>query len=169
MRPEFSSLVKKLYAGNISKEEFLERYFDGKVFSEISVLELLTQAISKKDGSLVSEVIVLLYTEYFKISSFLFPLCQLLDKNWHTNHEEIVTLLQQTKSSQIVDCLYNSTELQFDYLAYDDTYQFARKCIKALSAIADENAIKKLKILTSSKISVIANYAKKELNYKKFL
>jgi len=165
MKSETSFLIKALYAGSINKEEFLKQYFDGKIPSENHVLHLIEQAISSKDASLVEEAIVLLYTGFFKMDSFLLFLCQLLKENWHTKHEDTAMLLKQIKSPQTVECLYDAVEIQFKYLEYDDTYQFARKCIKALSAIGNDNAVNKLKLLTYSKNIEIAGYAQKELRY----
>lgn len=169
MRLEFNSLVKKLYSGNIDKEEFLKQYFKERILSENYIQHLIKQAISSKDDSLVEEAMVLLYTSHFKPESFSLLLCQLLTENWHTKHEDIAMLLKQVKSPETVNCLYNAAELRFDYLDYDDTCQFARKCIKALSTIENKNAIEKLKLLANSKNHVIAEYAKKELRYKSML
>ena len=68
-----------------------------------------------------------------------------------------------------LDCLFKATELKFDYLDYDDTYQFARKCIKAIATIGTGNAIEKLKLLALSPTPEIAEYAKKELRYKELM
>lgn len=169
MKSEFNILVEKLYAGNIGKKEFLKEYFKGEEPNENYVLFLIDKAILRKDDALVQEAIVLLNTGIFKIDYFQTLLCQLLNKEWHTKHEDIVMLLKVIKSPKIIDCLYNATELQFAYLDYDDTNQFARKCIKVLSSIDNEMAIEKLKLLTNSKYPIIAEYARKELRNKKLL
>ncbi|WP_293308482.1 hypothetical protein [Pedobacter sp. UBA5917] len=166
MNLEFDSLVKKLYSGTIVKEEFVKLYFNGKIPSEHDILDLIAYAISIKDSRLIEEVVVLLYTGYFKTESFLLVLCGLLSAHWHIKHEDIVTLLKEIKSPKAVNCLYSAVELRFAYLDYDDTYQFARKCIKALSVIGDENAVEKLKLLTNSKIPIIGEYAERELRNK---
>ena len=93
-------------------------------------------------------------------------LCKLLLSQYHHSHEDIARVLQEMADISTVDFLYAAAELQFDYLDYDDTYQFARKCIKALSSINNKNAIDKLKLLSNSNIEKIAGYAKKELHYK---
>ncbi len=73
------------------------------------------------------------------------------------------------KDPSTVDCLCKAAELHFEYLDYDDSYQFARKCIKALSAIDNEAAISKLQLLAQSSIPEVQQYAIKELKYKGFL
>jgi hypothetical protein len=96
---------------------------------------------------------------------FAHVLSKLIVESWHFKHEDIAMILKQIKSPQSVDSLYNATEMQFEYLGYDNTYQFARKCIKALSAIGDENATNRLRLLAVSKTTEIAGYAQKELRY----
>jgi hypothetical protein len=163
MSKSLNPLIKLLYSGNISNEEFLERYFYGQHPTNEYVLLLIKKSIEDKDIILLEEAIALLFTGGFSINLFSLALCELLPMSWHTKHEDIAMLLKAAKDPSTVNCLYNATELQFDYLDYDDTYQFARKCIKAISAIGDKNAIEKLLLLSSSKIHSISCYAKKEL------
>lgn len=169
MTTKTTSLIKAYYSGSLSRDEFLKQYFSDKNPSEGQVIDLAEQTLRKQDGDSVEELITLLGTEYFNINSFVSPLCQLLEKDWHTRHEDIAMLLLKTKSPNAIDCLYNAAELQFEYLSYDDTYQFARKCIKALAAIDDKRAVDWLKLLAESGTVEISEYAKKELRYKGLL
>jgi len=73
-------------------------------------------------------------------------------------------LLKQIADPVSVECLFNAADLKFKYLDYDDTYQFARKCIIALSTINNHEAVEKLKLLSDSNNIIIAYYAKIELN-----
>lgn len=84
----------------------------------------------------------------------------------HKHHEDIAVLLQQEKDPNTVENLFKAAELNFEYLSYDETHQFGRKCIKALSAIDNSNSIEKLILLSKSKNSLISKYAIKELDYK---
>ena len=93
-------------------------------------------------------------------------LIKLLQEDWHYKHEDIAMLLKKIKDPKTVEALYTAAKQKFDYLEYDDTFQFARKCIKALAAIGDDNAIEKLRLLKQSDNNVIKAYAEKELNYK---
>lgn len=169
MKKAIETLIASLYSGNISKDEFLQKYFDNKRPDGKHVSDLLKSGIINKDASSVEEAIVLLYTEGFSNPLYISELCQLLQMPWHTKHEDIAMLLKDIADPSTVECLYDAAELQFEYLDYDETYQFGRKCIKALSAIGDEASIDKLKMLSKSKIVEIAEYAKKELNYKGLL
>lgn len=81
-------------------------------------------------------------------------------------HEEIAFMMQSLADPKTVDSLYHACTLKFDYLDYDDTYQFARKCIKEISQINDADAINKLCnklwLLADHDIVAISNDAKKE-------
>ena len=72
-------------------------------------------------------------------------------------------MLQEINDPSSVDCLFNVAERKFQYLDYDDSLPFARKCIKALASIGNEDAIEKLQKLSQSSIMEIAEYAKREL------
>ena len=166
MKEKTNPLFKSLYSGDIGKKEFLQKYFKGKTLNDKHVLDMIQRGIANKDSSIIEEAITLIYTDAFPYSSFTLKLCELLQMHWHTKHEDIAMLLKDIADPASVECIYEATELQFDYLDYDDTYQFARKCIKALSVIGNENAINKLNILSKSKVQKISDYAKKELHYK---
>lgn len=157
-------LIEKLYSGEITKEDFIRSYFKDKVISNNAVAELLIKGILFQDDTLVTEAVVLLYTGEFPLSEFSAKLCHLLLMHWHTKHEDIIGLLRKIADPSMIDCIYNAAELQFEYLSYDETYGFARKCIKAIAAIGNEHATDRLNQLSNSKIDKISEYAKKELN-----
>jgi hypothetical protein len=166
MITKINPLIAALYSEMISKEEFIREYFKDVPCSNEYVSELIEKGIENKNGIVIEEAVVLLYTSFFSINLFAIKLCELLQYAWHKKHEDIAMLLKEIENPNTVGCLYKVTELKFDYLDYDDTYQFARKCVKALSAIGTQEAIDKLKLLTSSKTTKIAEYARKELRYK---
>lgn len=134
------------------------------------VQEYLELAIKEKNAAFVEAgfLIAFTYDDAFpeNIESLL---CSLITEDWHHKHEDIAMLLKDLKQPSSVNALYNAAEIQFSYLSYDDTFQFSRKCIKALSEIGDSNAIEKLRLLLESSNSTIAEYAKKELRYKNLL
>lgn len=169
MTTKINPLIVDLYSGKISKDEFIKEYFRDIPSKNKYVSELMEKSIVNEDAIAIDETIALLYTGCFPLNCFTSNLCKLLQSSWHTKHEDIAMLLKQIADPTTVDCLYVATELELEYLNYDDTYQFARKCIKALSAIGNENAIEKLKLLMNSKIIEISEYAKKELRYKGLL
>lgn len=169
MTPKVNPLITSLYSGMISKEEFIREYFKDIISSNEYVLDQIEKGITNKNNIAIEEAIVILYAGTFSINLFSEKLCELLLYPWHTKQEDIAMLLKEIADPNTVNCLYNAAELRFDHLDYDDTYQFARKCIKALSAIGNENAIEKLKILANSTTIEIADYAVKELHYKGLL
>jgi hypothetical protein len=130
---------------------------------------LLRKAFDNQDNETVEEAIVVGVTLDYFSDRFSEIFCRLLQVDWHYKHEDIARILQDLKDPSTVNCLFNAAQLHFEYLDYDDTYQFARKCIKALSAIDNEEAISKLRLLTQSDIPEIKHYAEKELKYKGLL
>lgn len=166
MRQNITELFTSLYNGSISKEEFIWLYFKGKEPKDEYLLNLFKDGIINNNAVMIEEAVVLLLTNSFTSSLYVNELCELLQETWHTKHEDIAMLLKEISDPLTVNCLFKAAEIQFEYLAYDDTYQFARKCIKAISSINSENAINKLKLLSHSKIEKISEYARKELLYK---
>ena len=92
-------------------------------------------------------------------------LCDLILCDWHHSHENIASILRGQLDSTKGDSLFLAAQRKYAYLDYDDTYQFARKCIKALSAIGDNNAVNKLRSLSNNGNEFIEQYAIKELTY----
>lgn len=132
-------------------------------------VRLLNEAFENKDADLVEEAIQSCSDSEGFSNKFSEVFCKLLQSDWHFRHEDIARILQGIKDSSTVDCLYNAAQLHFAYLDYDNTYQFARKCIKALSAIDNEPAISKIQLLAESNNPEIKQYAIKELKYKGLL
>jgi len=157
------SLLKRFYAREISIDQYVQMYYSGRSPTDDLLLETFANAIYKKDAYLVEDIVVLLSSKYFTNSKFTTSLCELLLVNWHFKHEDIVSLLANIKDPNSVNYLYEATKLSLGYLEFDDTYQLARKCIKALAVIASNRAIDKLRLISNSDIEVIAGYAKKEL------
>ena len=140
----------------------------GRLNAEESV-RLLNEAFEDKDADLVEEAIHSFADSEGFSNKFSEVFCKLLQAEWHYRHEDIARILQGIKDPSTVDCLYNVAQLHFAYLDCDDTYQFARKCIKVLSAIDNEPAISKLQLLAQSNNPEIKQYATKELEYKRLL
>lgn len=150
----------------LDKEKFLARYSGIAELNVDYCFDMFDEAIQTKNSEMVEEAMLL--TDFLKLFSAKFSslLCKLLQEDWHYKHEDIAMILKEIKDSSTVDCLFNAAQLNFDYLAYDDTYQFARKCIKAISEINNDEAIEKLIILAKTDKMEIREYAIKELRYK---
>lgn len=166
--PNFKEWISTQFSNSLvlDKEKFLARYSGIAELNVDYCLNMFDEAIKTKDGEMVEEAMLL--TEFLKLFSAKFSniLCQLLQANWHYKHEDIAMKLKDIKDSSTVNCLFDAAQLKFDYLDYDDTYQFARKCIKAIAEINNDEAIEKLKVLAQNDNIKIREYAIKELRYK---
>lgn len=169
MDKKYQSLIRLLSLGELSRGEFIAQYFENKAPNVAFFTKALDDHIQEKNGEAVEKDLALIAILGVDESVFIKQLCELLQEDWHCCHEDVAMSIKEIKSPLTVDCLYRASEKQFEYLDYDDTFQFARKCIKALSSIGDENAIDKLRLLKKSKTPQIAAYALKELGYKGFL
>lgn len=171
---DHEQLVLKFFDGlqsqKIDKIQFFEQFYSqtGILINEEFCLAQINKGLIEKDSETIDIFIQIGFMLGFTSKS-LPIIFELLMSPYHHMHEDLAMLLKDINRPSNVDCLFNAAELQFDYLEYDDTFQFGRKCIKALSAIGDANAIDKLKLLSASKIAKIAEYAKKELSYKGLL
>lgn len=166
MTTETKQLITSFILKKIDTQSFLDNYFANKTMSDEYIIKLLHKGINEKDPMKIEEAIVLVSTGRFDIYNFQAVFCQLLLLDWHYKHEDIAMYLKEIGDPSTVECLYLAAENNLQYLEYDQSFQFARKCIKALSAIGNEAAVQKLKILSESKVLKIAEYAKKELNHK---
>jgi hypothetical protein len=168
MKTELNDLLRKLYTMAISREEFLKRYesIENIKADENYCLQKLNQGYLEKDSEAIKLGMIIGFTKQCFSDIFLDIFCKMLLADWHKEHEDIAMELKELKDLATVECLAEAAELKFDYLDYDDTFQFARKCIKAISAIDTELAIAKLRNLAQSKNKRIREYAKKELKYK---
>lgn len=161
-----SILLNRFSRGEIEKTEVfaLFQLETGQILAENLFIAKLEKA--KLDGN--SEDIDLYIRLAFILglsSKSTRILCELLLEDFHYMHEDIARLLQSLKDPNSVNCLYKAISFEPKHLSYDDSSEFARKCIKALAAIPDSLAISKLREITASENRQIAAYAKKELNY----
>ncbi len=159
-------LVRRLALAEITGSEFLASFPDRSLVDADFVSATISRAFDGQDPWLVQLAMIRLNVQ---TGSYCYPidssaLCQLLFENWHYSHEDIAFYLQRQVDSNNLDCLYKAAQLRFDYLEYDETFQFARKCIKAISAIGSAEAFEKLRRLAGTSNKVIAAYALKELN-----
>jgi hypothetical protein len=90
-------------------------------------------------------------------------LAGLLDEEWHTSHESLATALQDIRDPSTVEVLFRTARKRLDYLAYDDAFALAVKCIWALHDIGTEAAIEKLTLLALSEVPPIRRAAEERL------
>lgn len=165
MDKESERIIHSYSLQEIDKATFLEQFSPVLLRDSNLAADIIYQGISNKSSEDIrlGYIMMLIQNDILGYALNLNVLCLLLTNKYHFHHEDIAMLLKGVKSPETVDSLYYAAELQYDYLNYDDTYQFARKCIKALAAIGSENAYEKLRLLTNSRIPEIGAYARKEL------
>ncbi|SFM67658.1 hypothetical protein SAMN05428949_0400 [Chitinophaga sp. YR627] len=162
-------LIKSLVLNEITKETFLAHYPIDLSVEDRYILHVLQSSYQNRDEDALEYGLMLLPLDNFTESTkYVEILNKLIQADWHKMHEDIASLLNGINSPESVDALFNAAVVQYDYLSYDDTYQLARKCIKALAAIANMEAIERIKELSLYEIPEIAAYARKELLRKGF-
>ena len=82
---------------------------------------------------------------------------------WHSRHEDVVRAIQDLQCDSAVPALECTAHATHDYLAYDEFFGLARKCIWALADIGTPAAYQALQRLSESTNSQIAAYALRRL------
>jgi hypothetical protein len=91
-------------------------------------------------------------------------LARLLVAYGHNSHEDIALVLQWRRDPRAVEALGAAALMKHDYLAFDNSYAFARKCTWALADIGTPEAQAKLRLLAANSDETIAGYAQKRLD-----
>ncbi|RZL32198.1 MAG: hypothetical protein EOP00_34230, partial [Pedobacter sp.] len=91
-------------------------------------------------------------------------LCDLLEYDWHFDHEDVVQILQKIGDAQAINILHKTALRKFEYLEYDDSKTLARKCTWALADIGTKEAKAALIELTSNSNKEIAGFAQKRID-----
>lgn len=125
---------------------------------------MLSDICMEKDAAKL-EIILCVLISFEEIQHELVDyLNQIILMDWHKQHENLAMILQNIKSPTSVESLYCTVYKRYSYLAYDESYALAVKCIWALGAIKDEYAIEKLEqIVVSADNSIIKENAIKQL------
>jgi hypothetical protein len=161
---EKRELLSSLALGQISHDSFVRRVLDTAPVAGDVVEAMLAKAYSSHDGLDVQFSLALLQgvnIRHLHVSWQI--LCKLMRADWHYSHEDLAMLLAEMRESESVDCLLEASRFRLPYLEYDETFQLARKCIKALSKIGTAAALEGIRELSHDSNAVIASYADKEL------
>lgn len=114
------------------------------------ILEELNLASELEDARAVEEAIEKAY--YAGFDAELVPvLLDLLERNFHTRHEDIISTLQELKDPRAVDVLCRAALVSHSYLDYDENFGLARKCTWALADIGTPEARSKLETFYAQK------------------
>lgn len=163
-------LIRSFILGKMTKEEFLKSYPVDLIRDKQYILSTLLNAYREENAVDTEYALMLLPLDDFSGSKkYVDILNKLMLANWHYRHEDIAALLKGIKAPESVDALYKAALVSHGYLDYDETYQLARKCIKALATIGNAEAIEKLQMIAGHAIPEIREYAQKELRYKELL
>ncbi len=148
----------------IDKDTFMieENLNQENLTSEIRVM--LSDVCREKDATKLEIILCVLMSfeeSQYKLVDYL---NQIILMDWHKQHENLAMILQNIKSPTSVESLYCTVYKRYSYLAYDENYALAVKCIWALGMIKDEYAIEKLKqIAVSADNRIIKENAIKQL------
>jgi hypothetical protein len=146
----------------ISPEEFADRFPEALDGGKVALWVLDKAEHSRSAEDIESAITV---GSVFGFSAEHCPvLCRLLEAEWHQCHEAIVSVLQKLKDSRAVDALYKAAFVKHEYLAYDTSFGFARKCTWALADTGTADALEKLRLLAKSENPQIAGYAQRRVD-----
>lgn len=150
----------------ISEEVFLSRY-SGQIQDRTRHIEdILRGSLASKNAEEVEFSILLLFVLRVYDTDLVEILNQLLLEDWHFKHEDIVSIFEVLKSPDSVESLYQITQKELPYLAYDDLFSLARRVTWALSKINTQESLEKLRLLSQSENIIIQQYAQERLEEK---
>jgi hypothetical protein len=156
-------LVMDLVMDRLTKSEFLQKYPVNPQCDRTYIPRMIDDALSRKDGDQLAYVL-LIYFVFGCANLNAELLCKVLPGDWHKDHENITSILQNLKDPVSVNSLYDVALAKYPYLEFDDNYALAVKAIWALGDIGNEAARDKLKLLAQSEIEVISENAKYQLS-----
>lgn len=160
IRENINSLRKK----TVSKEGLLQKLNISEENMCKYISEMLEVACVNEDSTLVSDAVYLIFLYKPPFDKIINSLNFLIRSGFHEKHEDIAMLLQEAKSPSSIDALYETACAKYDYLAYDEFYALAVKCIWALGDINELESREKLIILSKCENEIIKNNAIYQLN-----
>jgi hypothetical protein len=132
----------------LSPDEFLHRFRHSTDGARLS-LDLLNEAAADHNPEDVEYALIVGFTFGFT-EQHLSVLLDLIDKDWHFAHEDIVSALADLRTPKSVEALYHATQWIPEYLDFDEARALAVKAIWGLGAIEGSAAQEKLDLLAGS-------------------
>jgi len=123
----------------------------------------LREALASHDRGSVECMLALAYRHELLNAEHASLLAALLLESWHHSHEDLAHALERLRDPATVDILARAAVMKHDYLAYDDSHAFARKCAWALADIGTPAARSHLERLAHHADPELAAYAQERL------
>jgi hypothetical protein len=148
------------YAGLLKRTDYFNNYWDKfpkgrQLRFKSETLSLLKKDIESRDSKRLANTLAVIHNDGAD-KDFTNLLLKLLDEDWHTSEEDIVSVLELIKDPSSIDKLY---DVAVNVPDYDDMRALAKKCIWALSSINSPEAVEKLKLLGESNDPIIKENA----------
>lgn len=123
------------------------------------IQDALEKAIRDRDEVDVADLLLVAGADGLD-ASYKQVLGTLLKSDFHREHEEVVTALEEVGDPESVEVLYETALRIPDW---DDFRSLARKCILALKAIGTEEAMQRLRDLSECDDAIIREFAEEIL------
>lgn len=148
------------YKGLFKRTDYFDNYWDKfpqgrQLRFKSETLLLLKKDIESRDSKGLANTLAVIHNDGAD-KDFTSLLLQLLDEDWHTSEEDIVSVLELINDPRSIDKLYN---VAINVPDYDDMRALAKKCMWALSSINTPEAVEKLKLLRESNDPIIKENA----------
>ena len=146
-----NELFAKYFQKAITREELVKQLdcldpnYEETLLAEINDAEKTCDATRLE--YLVYALQIGMSTRQMNLQIFVDSLDKLLLEMWHTQHENIVSVLQTAASEQSLDFLARAIDLNPEYLSWDDNSSFEKKCVRAIYQIGKEKARPYLEVL----------------------
>lgn len=150
--------------GRVPKSEVRRAFEPLALDSSASKSQLLQEAVASRDAR-EAEYALMLCGLFGGVSvDQIEVLTDLLIAPWHTCHEDVALALQGLRAPATADALARAALMKHEYLAYNDSHAFARKCTWALADIGTPEARAHLERLARVEDKEVASYAQKRLD-----
>lgn len=162
MTHEEQEAVLSLVTQEITQEDFLKKLRTSRQEVPLLIERLLDEGFKEADAAGV-DCALLVGFEFGFESRHIQILCQLSDEGWHHSHEDVVSALDDFRTSLATDVFFRAIQTRHEYLEFDDSHALAVKALYALSNLNTESVREKIRLSTHSDIPRIAEQARERL------
>lgn len=164
MNAEQQAAVVDYMVGRLSYEDLVRRTGIDPVKQPGFAERELRQGLAARDAGTIECALLLAVRFELVTPDMASLLALLLLEPWHEKHEDIAKILQELREPATADALAGAAVVKHEYLAYDDSHAFARKCIWALADIGTPTSREHLERLSQNPDHEVAAYAQKRLD-----